>query len=135
MRADSLVRQIEYDLKHRASGEYSRSKRDMEEIAQWYIDLSVKDNTDYYEFYQKKFCGSPAAPKVDDLKKRLVEFRKNRANELKIPSYYVFTNDEMEQLIKARPRTLADLEEANILTPIKVKTHGRQIIDVINGKS
>jgi len=133
MRADSLVRQIEYDLKHRGSGEYSRSKRDMEEIAQWYIDLSVKDNTDYYEFYKKKVCGGSNAPKADDLKKRLTEFRKKRATELKIPLYYVFTNEELEQLIKTRPKTLAELEKSRILTPVKTKTHGRQIISVING--
>ena len=131
MRADSLVRQIEYDLKRRGSGEYSRSKRDMEEIAQWYIDLSVKDNTDYYEFYKKKFCGSSGIVR-DDLKRRLVEFRKIRANELKIPLYYVFTNEELEQLIRLRPKTLVELEESGALAPIKIKTHGRQIISIIN---
>ena len=132
MRADSLVRQIEYDLKHRGSGEYSRSKRDMEEIAQWYIDLSVKDNTDYYEFYKKKFCGGSEVVGGEDLKKRLIEFRKSRAGELKIPLYYVFTNEELEQLVKTRPKTLAELEKSGVLAAIKTKTHGRQIVDIIN---
>ena len=132
MRADSLVRQIEYDIKHRNSGEYSRSKRDMEEIAQWYIDLSVKDNNDYYEFYRKKYSGNSVVLKADDLRKRVIEFRKNRASELKIPPYYVFANDELEKLIKVRPKTLAELEKSGILTPIKVKTHGKHILYVIN---
>lgn len=134
MRADSLVRQIEYDLKHRGAGEYNRTKRDMEEIAQWYIDLSVKDDTNYYEFYKKKLCVSSNFLTDDSLRKRLTEFRKNRASELKIPLYYVFTNDELEQLIKTRPRTLAELEKTGILTSIKLKTHGRQIINAINKK-
>ena len=33
----------------------------------------------------------------DDLKERLIELRKNRSNEMNIPAYYVFTNEELDK--------------------------------------
>ena len=37
---------------------------------------------------------------------------------------------ELEQLIRLKPKTLDDLKNNNILSPIKIKTHGEQIIDI-----
>ena len=51
---------------------------------------------------------------------------------MKIPAYYVFTNDELDKIIELRPKTLEELKNLNILTPVKIKTHGEKIIEVIN---
>ena len=51
---------------------------------------------------------------------------------MKIPAYYIFTNDELEKLLEIKPKTLDELKNANILSPVKVKTHGQQIIDELN---
>ncbi len=51
---------------------------------------------------------------------------------MKIPAYYVFTNDELDKLVKLRPKTIDELKKLNILTPVKVKTHGESIINEIN---
>ena len=68
----------------------------------------------------------------DDLKDKLIEFRKNRSNEMNIPAYYVFTNEELDKLVELRPKTVEELKNANILTAIKIKTHGEEIIKIIN---
>ena len=133
LRADSLIRQIEYDLSHKPSDELAiRTRKDMERMAQWYIDLSVKDEIDFYDYYKNKFCNGAIPQKRDDLRERLVKLRKDRSIKMNIPPYYVFSNDELEALIKMRPKTILELERSNILSPIKIKTHGREIIDAIN---
>ena len=132
LRADALVRQIEYDLDHRGNDEYLESKKSMEEMAQSYVDLSSKEEINYYDYYKEKYCNDVSAPINDDLKDRLIELRKNRANEMNIPAYYVFTNEELDKLVELRPKTIEELKNANILTTIKIKTHGEEIIKVIN---
>ena len=132
LRADALVRQIEYDLDHRGNDEYLESKKSMEEMAQSYVDLSSKEEINYYDYYKEKYCNDVSASINDDLKDRLIELRKNRSNEMNIPAYYVFTNEELDRLVELRPKTIEELKNANILTTIKIKTHGEEIIKVIN---
>ena len=132
LRADALVRQIEYDLDHRGNDEYLESKKGMEEMAQSYVDLSSKEEINYYDYYKERYCNDVSAPINDDLKDRLIELRKNRSNEMNIPAYYVFTNEELDKLVESRPKTIEELKSTNILTPIKLKTHGEKIIEEIN---
>lgn len=50
---------------------------------------------------------------------------------MNIPAYYVFTNDELDKLVELRPCTIEELKNANILTAVKIKTHGELIINEI----
>ena len=108
------------------------SKKNLEEAAQGYIEVSDKEQIDYYEFYKAKFCNSINTSN-DNLKERLIELRKNRANEMNIPAYYIFTNDELDKLVELKPKTVDELKDLNVLSPIKVKTHGEAIIKEIVG--
>ena len=101
-------------------------------MAQSYIDLSSKEDINYYEYYKEKYCSNICTPINDDLKDRLIELRKTRSNEMNIPAYYVFTNEELDKLVELRPKTIEELKNANVLTPIKIKTHGEKIIEEIN---
>lgn len=132
LRADALIRQIEYDIDHRGNDEYLESKKGMEEMAQSYVDLSAKEEINYYDYYKEKYCNNISISIKDDLKDKLIELRKNRSNEMNIPAYYVFTNEELDKLVEMRPKTIEELKNANILTTIKIKTHGEEIIKVIN---
>lgn len=128
LRADALVRQIEYDINHKDENDPIESRKGMEKIAQTYTDMLEIDDTNYYEYYKEKYCNNVSD---EGLKEKLVQFRKTRSNEMNIPAYYVFTNDELEKLIELHPRTLEELKKSNILSPIKVKTHGEQIISIL----
>ena len=130
LRADALIRLIEYDLDHRGNDEYLESRKGMEEMAQSYIELSSKEEINYYDFYKEKYCNNKQENN-DDLKNRLIELRKTRSNEMNIPAYYVFTNEELDKLIEIKPKTIEELKNANILTPVKIKTHGEEIIKEI----
>lgn len=73
-----------------------------------------------------------ASETKNQLKKKLLAFRKERSRQLNMPAYYIFNNDELDKLLKVCPKTLEELKESNILPNIKVKTHGREIVKVIN---
>ena len=133
LRADALVRQIEYDLNNCKPDEVYKSRKDMEQSAQSYIDWSYSEQNNYYDYYKEKYIGNKLV--IDDnLKDRLIKFRKNRSNEMNIPAYYVFTNDELERLIDMRPKTFEELQNAKLLSQIKLATHGKQIVEVINNE-
>ena len=132
LRADSLIRQIEYDINHRNKEiDFFDSKKAMEERAKAYLDLSIKEDINYYEYYKNKFCNNIQTN--DNLKDRLTEFRTKRSSEMNIPAYYVFTNEELDKLVEVRPKTIEELTNSNILPDIKIKTHGEKIISIING--
>ena len=131
LRADSLIRQIKYDINHRNTKvDYFDSKKAMEEKAKAYLDLSIKEDINYYEYYKNKFCNNIQAN--DNLKDRLIEFRTKRSSEMNIPAYYVFTNEELDKLIEVKPKKIEELTDSNILPAIKIKTHGEKIISIIN---
>ncbi len=133
LRADALVRQMEYDINHRGNDESFDSRKSMEELAKSYLEFSIKEDINYYDYYKNKYCQN-SVPVNDNLKERLIELRKNRSTEMGIPAYYVFTNDELDKLVELRPKTIEELKIANILTPVKIKTHGESIIKEINVK-
>ncbi len=129
IRSDQLIRKLEYDL---AKSDHSLwdDKKEMEKEALFYLDIDKENDINYYNYYKEK-CVSKGISD-DNLKEELILFRKNRSKELNIPAYYVFTNDELDNLIKEKPTSMDELKQNKILSPIKVKTHGELIVDIIN---
>ena len=129
VKADALVRQIKYDLDHSNKGEWS-SDNEQEKWAKGFLKFNVEKNIDYNKYYREKYN----LPEIDlnKLREDLIEFRKTRSSVMNIPAYYVFTNEELDKIIDFLPRTLEELTSLKILPPIKVKTHGKEIIDLIN---
>ena len=74
-------------------------------------------------------------PEKEKLKAKLIEFRKARSIEKNIPAYYVFTNAELDAILELMPKTLEELQESKVLQKIKVISHGKEIIAVINEES
>lgn len=54
---------------------------------------------------------------------------------MNVPAYYIFTNEELVRLMEEKPKTIEELKEKNILSPIKVKCHGEEIIEIMNQES
>ena len=131
LRADGLIRQLEYDLNHRKNGELFDTKNSMEKTAQSYINISIKEAINYYDYYKENYCSHISNQVCDDLKDRLIELRKKRSREMKIPAYYVYTNIELDKIVELRPKTIEELNDYNILTPVKVNIHGKAIIEEI----
>ena len=128
VKADALVRQIQYDLDHSNKDEWC-SDKEQEKWAKGFLKFNVEKNIDYNKYYREKYN----LPEIDlnKLREDLIEFRKTRSIIMKIPPFYVFTNEELDKIIDFLPRTLEELTSLKILPPIKVKTHGKEIIDII----
>ena len=145
LRADGLVRQIDYDLQHCDEDEEFSGRKEMKSIAEQYLEMSVKETKkDFYTLYKEKYCCGEKPVQTDaaegnvrenaddnGLRDRLTAFRTRVSKEMKLPPYYVFNNEELEKLLAHRPRTIDELKSLNILPPVKIKVHGEGIIDVI----
>ena len=49
---------------------------------------------------------------------------------MNVPAYYIFTDKELDLLLIKRPKNIEELKL--ILSEIKVKCHGEEIIKIIN---
>ena len=103
----------------------------MERWANSFKNINKDMNTDYYKQYKEKYINN-MNKKEELLKSKLIEFRKQRSLEMNIPAYYIFTNEELDKLVNIKPKTIEELKKANILTAIKIKMHGNNIINIIN---
>ena len=127
VRSDSLINRIQNDLKN-SSTDLWGSKKETERWANAFLNINVDNNTDYYNYYKNLYIKEDN--KDDILRDKLIEFRTSRQKEMNIPAYYVFNNEELDTIIISKPKTIDELYK--ILPPIKVKTHGKMIIDIIN---
>lgn len=132
IKADALIRTIQNDLKQ-SDKDLWESKKQMEEWANTFLKINVNKEVDYYEYYKEQF-NLESSNNDDKLKEKLLEFRKSRSKELNIPAYYVYNNDELDLLVKVKPKTLEELKGLNILSSVKINTHGKLIIEIINNK-
>ena len=99
----------------------------MEERAKRIVEkLCINENKDYYLEYKERFTQTK-----NTLKSELERFREQRAKEKSITTNYVFTDAELEELLKYKPTTIETLIKLKILPQIKIKCHGQEIIDEI----
>lgn len=127
IRSDALIRKIEEDIKY-SDRDLWMSKKEMESWANSLLSYNVSNDIDYYDYYKNKFIKEKIIDN-DNLKNKLINFRKERSATMNIPAYYVFTNEELDKLVELKPKDINELK--NILTPIKIKTHGNEIINII----
>ena len=139
IRVDQLVSYIEKDLSNYDKDLLANKKR-MYSLAQSFLDLNVTNNTSFASKYINELESSDNAtlevkavvndPSKYELKSKLTDYRKNKSLKMNVPAYYIFTNDEYDKIIELRPKTIEELSK--IISPIKVKCHGKEIIDLIN---
>ncbi len=139
IRVDQLVSYIEKDLSNYDKDLLANKKR-MYSLAQSFLDLNVTNNTSFASKYINELESSDNAtlevkavvndPFKDELKSKLTDYRKNKSLKMNVPAYYIFTNDEYDKIIELRPKTIEEL--GKIISPIKVKCHGKEIIDLIS---
>lgn len=70
-----------------------------------------------------------------DIYKNLKEFRLNKSREEGIKPYFIFNNEEMENLIKANPRTKEDIIKIKGFGEKKTQKYGDEILLILAGKN
>ena len=139
IRADALVRKIESDI-NSTQNISPMSEATMKRVAEVYINNDF-EKIDYYLYYKNKFkLGNNTQDIIeildevnssdDDLRERLKQLRTSRSKEMNQPAYFVYNNEEMENIIKRKPKTIEELKE--ILPYVKVNTHGKHILEELN---
>ena len=141
IRSDSLIRQIEYDLS-KLDKDLVDSKKRTEKLANWLLSLNVSVEKDYEADYN--FDGSEEVNEneeilmeepvidIESLREKLKVFRTETAKIMKVPPYYIFNNEELENLLEKLPKNIEELKEQNILPAVKVKVYGEKIIEILN---
>ena len=151
IKADALIRKLEQDIE-KTNKDYFDSRKTMEDRANFFLKINIDKNKDYYEFYKDKYVkrnNLETSEEISDelkeniiineenniindeeIKNKLINFRKFRSDFLNIPAYYIFTNEELDKIIELKPKTVEEL--SNILNEIKIKNHGKEIIEELN---
>ena len=144
IKADGLVRKLEYDRDHSDKSVWY-NKKEMENWANMFLRFNVKpeakydidiDSSEENEIEDEIGISIPSnennTEKILDIRNKLIEFRKIKSKEKNIPAYYIFNNDELDKILVLMPKTKEELLKNNVLSDIKIKLHGDEIIKIIN---
>lgn len=126
IRVDQLVRYINNDIQKYDSSLYDKQK-DMFSLAQNFLEANCEE----YVSLANKYNKISTNDNKEKYKNLLKNFRRERSKEMKIPAYYIFTDDELNNLIDKMPNTLEELNEFKLLSPVKIKCHGKEIIEIL----
>lgn len=121
VRVDQLIQYIENDIKNYDKKLLSNKKRMKIEAQQW---LNINENE--YNSIANKYKTLNNNKLLEELK----IFRLNKSNIMNVPAYYVFTDEELSLLVEKLPKDIEELKK--ILSPIKIKCHGTEILKIIN---
>lgn len=124
VRADQLVEYITNDINHYDKMLLS-SQKAMKSFAEAYLEIDVGNDTSFLSKYT-------IVDQKNSLYQKLRQYRYEKAKRNQIPTYYIFTDKELEQLIYDHPRNIEELKKMNILPEIKVKLHGKEIVELLN---
>lgn len=131
IKADQLINYIKKDIST-IDKKLLGSKKNTYEVANWLLSLDTPQKNDYSKYEVEVM---PQDSNVNTLKEeirnRLIKFRTRKAKEKNIPAYYIFTNEELEKILEKLPQTVEELRNLHILSEVKLKLHGEEIIEMI----
>ena len=127
IRADQLISYIQKDIDNMDSAELCGEKM-LKQAADVWLSRSITNNTNLANKYSNAI-----KDKYDkaDLENKLRIFRKEKSKSMNVPAYYIFTDEELNNLLEIMPKTIEELKIKKILTDIKIKCHGDEIIKII----
>lgn len=135
IRVDQLIDYLKKDLKNfdkkklpldTITNVNMEKQKDLESFAKGVLYHHKKRFINYSKQYKLMDSNSD---KDLELKTKLIAFRSEMSRKNKVPAYCVFKNDELEEIIKEKPKTIAELSK--VLQPVKVKVYGKEIVDII----
>ena len=145
IKSDKLVEYLKKDIE-KCNKDYLINKDKIYQIAYSIMaNYNKMQKIDYVSKYEKLIANQQETNiKVNDnivkedltqkdiIREKLIAFRKAKSKEKNLPAYYIFNNDELDRILELMPKTKEELEKANILTNVKIKLHGDEIIEIVN---
>lgn len=101
------------------------------------IDYSKMYNIDKNEIEETKtsYDNEDNTEKISiektELYKELKKYRLNKSKEEMVKAYYLYTNVQLEEIVKLKPKTLNELANINGFGKVKCEKYGRDIIDIV----
>lgn len=134
IRSDELINYIKRDINN-YDKDLFMSKSVMQDIAESFLNAHSEKNIHVADLYTIKE-NKPIEDTLnkDELIERLKEFRLKKSKEKGIPAYYIFNNEELEEIVNNNIRTIEELKNSNILNSTKLRLHGEDIINIINNQ-
>lgn len=130
IRADQLIRYIQKDIDNMDSTELCGEKM-LKQAADVWLSRSITNNTNLANKYSNAIKDKDDKA---DLENKLRIFRKEKSKSMNVPAYYIFTDEELNNLLEIMPKTIEELKTKRILTDIKIKCHGEEIIEIVKKK-
>ena len=130
IRADQLISYIQKDIDNMDSAELCGEKM-LKQAADVWLSRSITNNTNLANKYSNAIKDKDDKA---DLENKLRIFRKEKSKSMNVPAYYIFTDEELNNLLEKMPKTIEELKVKRILTDIKIKCHGEEIIRILNDK-
>lgn len=133
IKSELLVKYLIQDI-NKTDKDYLLSKKNMYDIALGLLSLNVDLQINYTENYLKNHesLSHYKENHFSSLKEKLLDFRRERSSSMKVPAYYVFNNEELDRILQLMPKSVEELKNANILPVVKINSHGKEIVDIIN---
>lgn len=75
-----------------------------------------------------KLCPEEQTTLNNDLK----QFRIMKSKEENVPLYFIYNNEQMDDLIKSMPKTKEELKKVKGFGDVKVEKYGAELIDILN---
>jgi hypothetical protein len=128
IRADQLISYIQKDIDNMQISELSGEKT-LKQAAEVWFSRSIPNDASLANKYLNAINDKSIKADLED---ELKLFRKEKSKSMNVPAYYIFTDEEMNDLLSIMPRTVEELKTRKILTDIKIKCHGEEIIKILN---
>lgn len=133
IRADQLISYIEKTDAN--GGEASFTANDMLELAQFYLDVSQPNKSDYAKKYEEILHTISRSNHVsgEQLVKQLKAFRLEQSRKENIKPYYIFNDAQMNDLMEKSPTNKEELLKVSGFGNVKVEKYGESILNILNG--
>ena len=129
LRADQLIKYIQNDIDSMDRVDLL-SEKEIKKRAMVWLSRSVQNVTDISNKYLNLINSNIVNKKK--LEEKLRNFRKERSKEMNIPAYYVFNDEELNIILDVLPKSVEELKVKKVLSDIKIKCHGKDIVNIIN---
>lgn len=156
IKADGIINYIK--TLNETSKAKSRSDKEMKELADFFLEISVPNTKDYIEKYKKLISDTaPEKAYVENAKEKtlteliknefvlpqqniestpvyqaLKTYRYNKSKQEGIKAYFIYNNAQLEEIIRTNPTTINELKLINGFGDIKCAKYGEDILKLLS---
>lgn len=111
------------------SNQYDLAEKDMQSIAELLVKLNTPIDINYeakYQFLEDKIQRKDESV----IREELIAYRLKTSREENVKAYFVYNNNQMEEIIAKYPRTEEELLEVKGFGKVKVEKYGKEILNI-----